>query len=48
LIVRGSKAPLSIVIIGLGSEDFSNMMLLDADDVPLVDSNGMEMERDIV
>jgi len=46
-IVAGSKLPLSIVIVGVGRADFSNMEVLDADDTPLV-SNGKTMERDIV
>jgi hypothetical protein len=48
LIVRGSKYPLSIVIVGLGTDAFVNMKRLDADEEPLVHSNGEEMERDIV
>lgn len=47
-IVQGSFAPLSIVIIGIGNDDFSAMEKLDADDVPLVDSRGRRMDRDIV
>lgn len=34
-IVRGSELPLSIVIVGVGSADFSSMDVLDADDTPL-------------
>ena len=34
-IVRGSNLPLSIVIVGVGSADFSSMDVLDADDEPL-------------
>jgi len=34
-IVVGSDLPLSIVIIGVGSADFSAMDQLDADDAPL-------------
>jgi hypothetical protein len=48
LIVASSKLPISIVIVGLGDEMFDNMVLLDADINPLVDSRGMPMERDIV
>jgi hypothetical protein len=48
LIVEGSKLPLSILIIGLGGEDFSNMDTLDADDKPLISSKGDKMSRDIV
>lgn len=34
-IVRGSSLPLSIIIVGVGSADFSSMDILDADDEPL-------------
>ena len=34
-IVRGSSLPLSIIIVGVGSADFSSMDVLDADDEPL-------------
>ena len=34
-IVRGSGLPLSIIIVGVGREDFSSMEVLDADDRPL-------------
>jgi len=34
-IVRGSSLPISIIIVGVGSADFSPMDVLDADDVPL-------------
>lgn len=47
-IVRGSNSPLSIVIVGIGNENFANMDKLDADDEPLVDSHGRQMLRDIV
>jgi hypothetical protein len=47
-VVRGSKAPLSIVIVGIGNENFDNMEQLDADDKPLVNSRGERMLRDIV
>ena len=48
LIVRGSFAPLSIVIVGLGNDEFRSMERLDADEEPLVDSHGKVMDRDIV
>lgn len=48
LIVRGSHLPLSIVIVGIGNDSFTNMRQLDADDVPLIDSRGNRMARDIV
>ena len=47
-VVRGSFAPLSIVIVGVGKDDFANMDMLDADERPLVDSRGVKMDRDIV
>lgn len=40
--------PLSIIIVGIGDEDFDKMDILDADDVPLVSSWGETMKRDIV
>jgi len=46
-IIEGSGLPLSIVIVGVGQADFSNMEVLDADDTPLV-YNGKKMKRDIV
>eukprot|EP01090_Pellita_catalonica_P012806 TRINITY_DN2872_c0_g1_i1.p1 TRINITY_DN2872_c0_g1~~TRINITY_DN2872_c0_g1_i1.p1 ORF type:complete len:641 (-),score=135.88 TRINITY_DN2872_c0_g1_i1:680-2602(-) len=46
-IVEASGQPLSIVIVGVGNDDFEKMDVLDADDTPLV-HNGKEMERDIV
>jgi hypothetical protein len=47
-VVKGSFAPLSIVIVGVGEDQFGNMNTLDADEVPLVDSKGKRMDRDIV
>ena len=34
-IVRGSRLPLSIIIVGVGSDDFESMDILDADEEPL-------------
>ena len=34
-IVKGSSLPLSIIIVGLGQEDFSSMIRLDGDDEAL-------------
>ena len=34
-IVRARKLPLSIVIVGVGNADFTNMRILDADNNPL-------------
>ena len=47
-IVAASTLPLSIVIVGVGQADFSNMDRLDADTTPLVDRRGRKMARDIV
>ena len=47
-IVDAGRVPLSIVIVGVGDADFSNMDVLDADDEPLVSSKGKKMERDLV
>ena len=47
-IVEGSSLPLSIIIVGVGKEDFANMEILDADDNPLISSSGKHEERDIV
>lgn len=48
-IVRGSRLPLSIVIVGVGSADFGAMDVLDADDKPLYsDRFKSYMARDIV
>ena len=48
-IVRGSSLPLSIIIVGVGQEDFSSMHVLDADDEPLYSKTYKKtMERDIV
>ena len=48
-IIECSELPISIVIVGVGNEDFSSMELLDADTNPLVNKKtGAKMKRDIV
>ena len=48
-VVRGSSLPLSIVIVGVGSDDFESMDILDADEVPLYSMKyKREMAADIV
>ena len=37
-----------MVIVGIGNADFSKMVELDGNDVPLVSSNGIKWLRDIV
>jgi hypothetical protein len=46
-IIEASKLNLSIVIIGVGKANFSDMETLDGDEIPLSNSNGMVL-RDIV
>ena len=45
-IVEGSKLPLSIILIGIGEADFSNMDILDGDKTPLMNSYGELRKRD--
>ncbi|CDW74967.1 copine viii [Stylonychia lemnae] len=48
-VVRGSNLPLSIIIVGVGNENFKSMDVLDADDEPLYSNvHKKYMERDIV
>ena len=47
-LVKGSFLPLSVIIIGIGNADFSNMVYLDADENPLVNSRGIRSARDLV
>ena len=47
-LVEASYLPISVIIIGIGNADFSNMDTLDADDEPLFDNNGRKADRDLV
>jgi hypothetical protein len=48
-IVRGSTLPLSIIIVGVGSDEFLSMDMLDADETPLFSMKYQKyMEADIV
>ena len=47
-IVEGSFLPLSIIIVGIGNADFSKMVILDGNDVPLVSKQQIKWCRDIV
>jgi hypothetical protein len=47
-LVEASFFPISVIIIGIGDADFSNMNFLDADDEPLIDKNGRKADRDLV
>ena len=43
-----SFEPLSVIIIGIGDNDFKKMEILDGDKVPLKSSNGKKRLRDLV
>jgi hypothetical protein len=47
-LVEASFLPISVIIIGIGEADFSNMKVLDADENPLVNDMGVKAKRDIV
>ena len=47
-LVESSFLPISVIIIGIGKADFSNMVKLDADDDPLYDKNDRKADRDLV
>ena len=47
-LVEASFLPISVIIIGIGKCDFSNMDILDADENPLIDNNGKKADRDLV
>lgn len=47
-LVEASFLPISVIIIGIGDCDFSNMTHLDADENTLVDSSGKKAARDVV
>ncbi|XP_033754155.1 copine-3-like isoform X2 [Pecten maximus] len=47
-IVDATALPMSIIIVGVGQADFSNMELLDGDNGTLRAPNGQEAKRDIV
>ena len=47
-LVAGSFLPLSVIIIGVGKADFTNMNVLDADNSLLKSSNGTLAARDLV
>ena len=47
-LVEASFLPISVIIIGIGDADFTNMNILDADDEPLRDRRGRRTDRDLV
>ena len=48
LLIDCESLPLSVIIIGIGTSDFSNMVRLDGDEEPLTDNNGRVTKRDLV
>ena len=48
IVDEASKLPLSIIIIGVGNENFKQMHELDSDNQLLIGSTGREAARDIV
>ena len=48
LLVEASYLPLSVIIIGIGNKDFSNMEKLDGDENPIMARSGKFRARDIV
>ena len=47
-LVEASLLPLSVIIIGIGNENFKDMETLDGDKVPIVSSSGKKRMRDLV
>lgn len=47
-LVEASYMPVSVIIIGIGMNDFGNMDILDADEHPLYDRSGRKAARDLV
>ena len=47
-LVEGSFLPLSVVIVGIGNADFSNMVVLDGNENPLISSQNKKWMRDLV
>ena len=47
-LVEASELPLSVIIVGIGKEDFKKMEILDGDEIPLVSSTGKKRMRDLV
>ena len=47
-LVAASFLPISVIIVGIGNADFTNMNVLDADDEPLYDNENRKASRDLV
>jgi len=48
LLVQAGKLPLSVIIIGVGEGDFTNMQILDGDDIVVTDDKRKKTVRDCV
>lgn len=48
LVVKLSYLPVSLIIVGIGDEDFSKCIELDADSQVLTDKHGKPAARDII
>lgn len=48
LVVQAAELPLSIIIVGVGNENFEDMMVLDDDNGRLMDEDGNKPSRDII
>ena len=48
VLVEGSFLPLSVIIVGIGDDHFQEMVVLDGDIHPLIDSKGVKRMRDLV
>ena len=48
ILVEGSFLPLSVIIIGIGEDDFHEMDVLDGDKNPITSSKGVVRKRDLV
>lgn len=48
ILVELSSLPVSVIIVGVGKANFSNMICLDSDNYMLEDSHGKKAVRDIV
>jgi len=46
-LIKSAQLPLSVIIIGVGKADFTNMVILDGDD-GLFNADGVKAERDLV
>ena len=47
-IIKLSTKPVSIIVIGIGEADFTNMEILDGDEMPIIDPVGQQEIPDII